>query len=377
MKKIVLSTLAALTLGSVVANASALKLYQDENGQVFTSSAEGRTLIKTSVTPTYAKASKLKFSGNTFIGATVQDYKNADKTEAQMEVRRAYFQVKAYLLEDTKSYFRLTYDLHQESNGNLAPRAKYAYLYLNEVVSNTALEIGLAHRPWHDYETKSAWMFRNISKGFVEDKHYGANLSSSADFGILSKTRTKYLDADIGIFNGEGYHGEQNTNNGLSFEWRTTAHLLGTSKGTYFDASFFGQYNKAHTTADDNIDEDLVFMGVHTVYNQPSFLVSAQYIFSKDTRNGNAVSANAGSGYSVNGEYRLGDKKEYSILARYDAWTETKENSSDEEARTGVIVGGAWKQNQNIKWIGNVIVTDSVDDAKDNTAYMVTAEVKF
>jgi hypothetical protein len=380
MKKIVLSTLAALTLGSVVANASALKLYQDENGQVFTKPAEGRVALKSS-TPVYAKASKLKFSGVTYIGATAKNYDESDKTEAEMEIRRAYLQLKAYFLEDTKSYFRVTYDLHNDG-GNLTPRAKYAYLYLNEILPNTGVEIGLAHRPWHDYEEHNAWMYRNISKVLIEDKNYGGDLSNSADYGVMTKTRTTYLDADIGIFNGEGYHGEQNSNNGLSFEWRATAHILGvrgkdkqTSK-TYFDASFYGQYNQAHKTVD-GVDEDLIFMGLHTVYNQPSFLVSAQYVLSQDTRDGSAVSGQAGSGFSVNGEYRVGEHKEYRVLARYDSWTKELENSSDEEANTGIIVGAAWEQSHNVEWVANVIVTDNADDSKDNTAYMVTAEVKF
>ena len=381
MKKIVLSTLAALTLGSVVANASALKLYQDENGQVFTKYAEGRVALKSS-TPVYSKASKLKFSGVSYIGATAKNYSNPDKTEAQMEIRRSYLQLKAYFLEDTKSYFRVTYDLHSDADSNLAPRAKYAYLYLNEVLPSTGVEIGLAHRPWHDYEQNNSWLYRNISKVFAEDKNYGADLSNSADFGVMTKTRTQYFDADIGIFNGEGYYGEQNSNNGLSLEWRATAHILGVNgkgkqtKKTYFDASFYGQYNQAHKRVG-SVDEDLVFMGLHTVYNQPSFLVSAQYIFSQDTRSGTVVSGQAGSGYSLNGEYRLGEHKEYSILARYDSWTSKMANSSDEEANTGVIVGGAWKQSQNVKWIGNIIVTDNKSNQEDNTAYMVTAEVKF
>ena len=380
MKKIILSTLAALTLGSITANAGVLKLYQDKNGQVFTKAGEGRVAIKSS-TSVYAKASKLKFSGLTYIGATAKNYDESDKTTAKMEIRRAYLQLKAYFLEDTKSYFRVTYDLHNDG-GSLVTRAKYAYLYLNEVLPNTGVEIGLAHRPWHDYEEHNAWMYRNISKVILEDKDYGADLSNSADFGVMTKTRTTYLDADIGIFNGEGYHGEQNSNNGLSLEWRATAHLLGTSKKTYWDASFYGQYNKAHktvgeTTTNPGVDEDLIFMGLHTVYNQPSFLVSAQYITSQDTRDGNAVSGQAGDGYSFNGEYRVGEHKEYRLLVRYDSWTKELVDSSQEEANTGVIVGAAWEQSHNVQWVANAIVTDNKDDSKDNTAYMVTAEVKF
>ena len=186
MKKIVLSTLAALTIGSLCANAGEIKLYQDANGQVFTTASEGRTEIKKSAPKLSSHASKLKFSGLTYIGATAKDYKDAGKaTTAQMEIRRAYFQLKAYLLEDQKSYFRVTYDLHNDS-GSMVARAKYAYLFLNEVLPNTGVEIGLAHRPWHDYEEHNSWYFRDISKVLIEDKNYGGNLSNSADFGVMT-----------------------------------------------------------------------------------------------------------------------------------------------------------------------------------------------
>jgi len=107
MKKIVLSALAALTLGSVAANAGALKLYQDANGQVFTQAGEGRTLIKTP-TSVFSHADKLKFDGQAFIGYKYTNYADAETQDTQdFEVRRGYFQLKAYLLDDPKSYYRI------------------------------------------------------------------------------------------------------------------------------------------------------------------------------------------------------------------------------------------------------------------------------
>ncbi len=401
MKKIVLSALAAFTLGSVAANAGALKLYQDENGQVFTKAGEGRTLIQDKSVSVFSKADKLKFSGLTYIGANVKDYADNQETTAQMEIRRAYFQLKAYFLDDPKSYYRVTFDMSKDVTGDEKLRAKYAYLYLNAILPATGVEIGLAHRPWHDYEEHNAWYYRNISKVLIEDKDHGPDLSNSADFGVMTKTKTKYFDADIGLFNGEGYHAFQNAQNGVSFEWRTTAHILGvngkdkqTTK-TYWDASFFGQYNMKHKTLTNAGvavgNEDLIFGGLHTVYNQPSFLVSAQYVYSKDTRTKqittgtvtSKVSAQAGSGYSANAEYRLGSEKEYRVLARYDSWTPQRKPSaeSSKKENKGYIFGAAWEQNRNLQWVGNVIVTDnekgSLKYANNGTAYMITAEVRF
>jgi len=456
MKKIVLSTIAALTIGTVAAQAAAFTLYQDANGQVFTKPGADRTemVITTDMvtnkvqkdeaystprtvklskedkaelkqdilaevkkaTPLYAKADKLKFSALAYLGYTLDDYDNgvADngdnfkKDTSDFEIRRAYFQLKAYLLEDPKSYYRVTFDISKDVTGDEKVRAKYTYLYLNEVLPSTGVELGLVHRPWHDYEEHNAWYYRSISKVLIEDKKTGPDLSNSADFGVMFKTKTKYFDADYGVFNGEGYHSTSNSN-GMSFEWRTTAHLLGVNgkdkqkEKTYWDASFFGQYNKEHKTKTDAVTnnatyEDLIFMGLHTVYNQPDFLVSAQYVYSKDTRDNTIaygtgagqvsdVSAQSGDGYSVNAEYRLGSEKQFSVLGRYDSWTPKKGadvNSADinkEFDNTSYIIGGAWEQNKNVQWLTNVIVTDndagSSKEKENGTQYMVTARVKF
>ncbi|WP_457747202.1 hypothetical protein [Sulfurimonas sp.] len=389
MNKIVLSALAALTLSSVAANAGALKLYQDENGQVFTQAAEGRTLV-TTPTPVYSKVSKLKVSGLFYLGYKYTDNDNIANS-SKFEIRRGYFQAKAYLLDDPKSYFRLTYDVHPDDTGDEKVRAKYAYLYLNAIAPSTGVEIGLTHRPWHDYEEHNAWYFRDISKVLIEQKN-GADLSNSADFGFMFKTRTQYFDADYGVFNGEGYHSPQLDNDSVSFEWRTTVHILGVdgkdkqNKKTYWDASFFGQLNQNHKGIDINNDgiidryDDLYFYGLHTVYNQPSFLLSAQYVYSDDTAaNSSYVSAQAGSGYSVNGEYRVGQEKQYRAFARYDSWTQKQLISANEKEKRTYIAGLAWDQSKNVQWVANVTVNDNEDTTStvNGTSYMVTAEVKF
>jgi hypothetical protein len=405
MKKTLLSALAALTLSSLSASASSdVKFYQDANGQVFTKPAEGRKLIDIPKKETswHSHADKLKFSSLAYLGYTYNDYKsdtptmNYQANKSNFEIRRGYFQVKAYLLDDPKSYYRITLDVHQNAADDLVVRAKYAYLYLNNILPSTGVELGLVHRPWHDYEEHNAWYYRSIAKVLTEDSN-GAHLSNSADFGVNFKTKTQYFDSEFGVFNGEGYHSDFNDDSnddagtGMSFEWRTTAHILGvngkdkqTTK-TYFDVSFFGQYNKKHKTSASGIAgqyDDLVFGGVHTVFNMPSFLLSAQYIKSQDTAdNGTYVSAQAGSGYSVNGEVRFGAEKAFRVLARYDSWTPEELLGSDEKENKSYLAGFAWDQNKNVQWVANVTVTDNENGSSrqkyNGNAYMITAEVKF
>ena len=390
MKKIALSALAALTLGSVAANAGVTKLYQDANGQVFTQAGEGRTLIKTP-TPTFSHASKLKFDGQAFIGFKATNFKDksmgTDKND--FEVRRGYLQTKAYFFADPKSYYRITLDLKRSSavdGGSMVVRAKYAYVNLNDVLPFTSFEIGLAHRPWHDYEEHNSWMYRSISEILIEN-HNSAHLSSSADMGAMAKTRTKYLDADIGVFNGEGYHSAQNGDKGgkgLSLEWRFTGHLLGThghpEKNTYLDASFFGQLNYKHDKVTASQYDDLKFYGFHTVFNMPALLVSGQYVTSTNTSTlANGVSKHAGKGYSFNIEPRFGNEHQYKLFARYDHWT--PKAIGTEYSKKTYIAGAAWKQNSNLEWVANI--TDNKNDyasgAKnpENRAYMLTAQIDF
>ena len=445
MKKIVLSTIAALTLGTVAANATAFTLYEDAKGQVFTKPGVGRTelVITTDMvtnkvekeqtyttpktvklskedkdeikqellaevkkaTPLFSKSDKLKFSALAYLGYRYDDYKSGKTSKntdyrhnrSAFEIRRAYFQVKAYLLDDPKSYYRVTLDATKDDTGDEKIRMKYGYLYLNDILPATGVELGLVHRPWHDYEEHNAWYYRNISKVLVEAKN-GADLSNSADFGFNFKTKTKYFESEVGLFNGEGYHSNENddsnddSSDGMSLEWRTTAHLMGVSgkdkqtSKTYLDASFFGQYNMDHkkNAAAPGGYDDLIFLGLHTVYNQPNFLIAAQYIYSEDTAdNSSYVSAQAGEGYSVNTEYRFGGEKEYRVLGRYDVWTRDylNTNPADEKDQIAYLAGIAWEQNENVQWVANVTVTDNEEgsgrEEYNGNAYMLTAEVRF
>lgn len=401
MKKIVLSAVAVLTLGSVLASASAVKLYSDKNGQVFTQAGEGRTLIKEveqkSTSLFAGKSSKIKFGGKSYLGYTYTDFDKASKkSESEFELRRLYFDVKAYLLQDPKSYFRVTFDRTTKDNYRSSTDSrtdkyeeiyvKYAYMYLNNVLPYTGVEIGQAHRPWVDYEQNNSWNYRSIQKVFSEDGN-GAHINSSADLGVNFKTKTKYFSSEIGLFQGEGYHDEQ-VSNGVSFEWRTTAHLLGVNgkgnatKKTYWEASFYGQYNMDHyeytNSAGNDAYDDLIFYGLHTVFNTPSFQIAAQYVYSDNTSDElGHVSKGAGDGYNAHILGRFGEKKQFATFARYDTWTPDAVSGATEQEQKTYTVGASWQQNKNIQWVANMVTVDN-DDKDDNyDAYMLTAEVKF
>ncbi len=341
-------------------------------------------------TPVFAKTSKIKFSGQHYLGFVSNHPSNQPATN-NFEMRRNYLQVKAYLFDDPKSYMRVTLD-ETTGNGDNRIRIKYAYLYLNNVLPFTGVEFGQAHRPWLDYEEHQGWYHRAIDKTFTESKQ-SADLTNSADMGVNFKTKTPYFTSEIGLFNGEGYHDVEN-GKGLSLEWRLTAAFLGNGnkkrharKSTYFDASFWGQYNVKNTK---NNNETYKLYGFHAVYNQPSFLISAQYNIADNDNNiitnpvKNRLHHN-GKGYSVNADYRFGEDYQFDVFARYDHWTaEDPANVLPDADMDHYLYGLAWEQNKNVTWYLNGKHYNPKNGvnyegkAKDKfNAVMLTAEVNW
>jgi len=279
--------------------------------------------------------------------------------------------------------------------GDYNTRFKYAYLYLHEVLPFTGVELGIAHRPWIDYEEHNSWFYRDTHWTFTEAGN-SAKLSNSADTGVNFKTNLPYFSSEVGLYTGEGYHNVED-GKGLSAEWRFTGHLLGKhkkdaqDKETYWDASFFGQYNVANNKYKD-IDEvngtktnqDLVWGGIHTVFNMPQFMFAAQYIKSQDTIDTpDFVYNKAGQGYSAHAVGRFGNDNEYRVVARYDSWTPEQEvNGKKLEKRTEYL-GFVYEQSKNLEWVANVIKYDNdnrdgkyAPGAKQNSIqYMLTVQI--
>jgi len=321
-----------------------------------------------------SKVPVLKLSGKHYLGFVSDSEKDRNK----FETRRNYIQVKGYFGEDSKDYFRITLDTFQnydddgKDKGSWELRLKYAYLYLDNVLPFTGVELGQVHRPWIDYEEHHGWNYRSISKVFVE-AHDGAHFTNSADLGVNFKTKTDYFSSEVGIFNGEGYHGDAHDNEHLSGEWRLTGHILGTGKkhvhkhDTYANVSFFGQYNTEYKEGQD----DFIWYGVHAVYNQPEFLLSAQYVEATD-----GGDSKEGNGYSVNGEFRLDtfsdSMVDWNVIGRYDNF----ELDNLDEERERILAGISYKYNKYVEFIANYL-KEEVNDDTETDAFMLTAEVNW
>ncbi|MDK9692727.1 MAG: hypothetical protein OEL19_00600 [Sulfurimonas sp.] len=429
MKKIVLSTIAALAV-SATSLSAAQQFYVDEKGQVFTTSASDRIAIENKESPVLSKAKSLEFSGTHYFGYTSADPQttsSAADADAKVtvpvgidtaayaarssgfELRRNYVQVKGFF--NDKDYWRVTMDTTKElasSKSYADVFVKYAYLYIDGVLPYTGVEFGIAHRPWIDYEEHNGWFYRSFNKVVVEEKgtatESGVDLMNSADLGANFKTRTDFVSSEIGVFNGEGYHADkkaanQENDSKMSVEWRLTGHLIGSgtkvgkqdrTKDTYAHLSTFGLIS--HNHKDDTVAQgvageyDRAFYGIHAVYNQPLFLVAAQYIDAEDKARNTAITD--GKEYdvvSINAEIR--PMTDWTIIGRYDDYkidkvantTGVKTVSAD---GTKVIAGLAYKYNKNVTFIGSGKFIDEEkanggDTGQSKDVYMLTTEVKW
>jgi len=322
-----------------------------------------------------SNAPVLKFSGTHYMHYRSLD--DGTDTTNKFGMTRNYLQVKAYFADSPKSYMRVTLDAKQNKNfdtDSLDVRVKYAYLYLDNILPYTGIELGLAHTPWIDYEEHHGWYYRSISETFGE-QHNGGHLHTSSDYGINFKTKTDYFSSEIGIFNGAGYHGDED-GKGLRGSWRLTGHILGTGtkhvhkSDRYADVSFFGQYGEDENNVG-NRDADFSWYGVHAVYNQPEFLLAAQYLKAdkaKDDREGD--------GWSVNGEFRLttlsDSLEKWNVLGRYDDYT----LDMNDVEKTTTFAGLAYQYNQYVEFVANY-QKDTKDFEKDKDAFMLTAEINW
>lgn len=338
------------------------------------------------------KFKKLTFEGVGYLGYTYTD-KKAGLDSGDFEIRRFYFTSKAYF--NDKDYLRLTLDVSKHNHKDdpkegkeLDMKIKYAYLYkdISSLIPNTGFELGIVHTPWLDYEEHSGWWYRSIEKTFYEADD-GAKTLPSADAGINFKTKTDYVSAEYGIFNGEGYDHlgrDDKGNNSYAFnnslEGRLTYHVFGNgkkklnpTKDTYANISAHLLSSVNHRGSDKNLD---VYQ-LHAVYNNPAFLIAAQYIKKY------WILGERGKGYSVNFEVR--PIEDWAIFGRWDRWEldDAAKAKSNWDKRNLYIGGVAWSMTKNIKWLANVQVADysplPTKNVKSNEyiKYMLTAEVKW
>jgi hypothetical protein len=277
---------------------------------------------------------------------TVHDTDKTKDDYNAFKITRAYVEIRKYF--DKANYFRITGDIYQDKDkGDTDDGYKFRlkYAYLNWKFNNLLeAEIGLAHRPWIDWEEHHGWLHRYMEKTFIEDSD-GAHLINSADLGIALKGKRNTFSYMVGIYNGEGYHtAEQDRHFGKSLEGRVTYGV--PEYGLTF--SLHAAYIDHDTSGND--DTDLTIVQPWIGYKNDYFLVAAQYIY--DNENNESGPDYNNNGFSANFDLYL--KKlagmPLTIFGRYGNWNYDDDAEKNGKIdRTQYLIGAEYTFNKHIK----------------------------
>jgi hypothetical protein len=95
--------------------------------------------------------------------------KKSDDDKNEFTVTRAYIEIRKYF--DKNNYFRITGDVYKDKDKDDTDdgyKFRLKYAYLNWKFNNLLqTEIGLAHRPWIDWEEHHGWLHRYILLDFL------------------------------------------------------------------------------------------------------------------------------------------------------------------------------------------------------------------
>jgi len=283
-------------------------------------------------------AQDTKISGQWFISYINGEVK--EELNNQFIIKRGYITVKTKINDFLSGRITpdISIDREGDSIGDLELRLKYCYAKVTLPNTNTFFksyfEIGLAHRPWLNFE-ENLTGYRVLGSMFLPRN----GVVSSADFGVLFATYLggemdkdyqknvnkyypgKYGSIAIGVFNGGGYHAlETNTNKPIEtrFTLRPMPEYL-----PGFQVSYTGAYGKGNTKE----SPDWILHQGFVSYETRRFVVTGSYYQGVGNFTGKAVDSLGNAldqkGYSLFGAINFYEINS-SLFGRFDYFDQEK-----------------------------------------------------
>ena len=282
---------------------------------------------------------------------------------SRFTLKRGYLNVTKQIAPHLEA--RLTPDVHQDSTGDWKARFKYLYGKLKwrgkGLLQKPYLEVGLAHMPWLDFEEhvnrfrmqdamfmERSGLFNSADVGVMFGGNLGGELPESYRRNVNSHYAGRYGSFQIGVYNGSGYHAqEQNTDKVV--EARVSLRPLPTA-APGLQLSLFGLSGKGNIKA----EPDWSAFNAMVSWESPRLVLTGQYVTGTGNQKGSAVDASGRSldrdGYSAFSEFRLGARRDLSLIARYDHFDPDTDNpASDQQDRW--IAGVAWQFLKGNYWL--------------------------
>lgn len=230
---------------------------------------------------------------------------------------------------------RVTLDTHQDDSGDWKVRLKYMYGKFvlpveTAVITEPNLEFGLVHGPWFDYEEHINY-YRIQGTMFIERNGVlnsadagitvGALLGRRLDEEYQKKVNSKYPGTwgslAFGLYNGGGYHAEEQNEN-KTFESRLSVRPLGFVLPNLTLSHFF-IWGKGNTAQ----EPDWRLNAFMASFEHEYFVATAQYATGEGNQKGTRLDA---SGMALENQGVSGFLEiklpwiDSRIIGRYDWW---------------------------------------------------------
>ncbi len=303
----------------------------------------------------------------------------------RFSLTRGYLTVKKEILPWLHS--RITLDIHRDSTGDYKERLKYLYGELRPprlgFLTDMRLEIGQGHIPWLDFEEhvnpyrcqgtmamERAGIFNSADVGVSLRGYFGGKLKDAKEKTGSHHYNGRYGSWHFGIYNGGGYHSDENNKNKVIEGRFTVRPLPDIVPG--LQCSYLGIYGEGNTRHGNSGYPDYWVNAGMISYENPSYIFTAQYIRTKGNAKGSWVDATGHAlqteGYSFFGDYRLPvvmfSARRLHLFARYDHFDQDRDNDIGSDAEYDMIMGGIacdiYKENKILLVAEN---TDYGDDA--------------
>jgi len=333
----------------------------------------------------------VKISGVYFL--SYQDGVENDDSYSEFAVRRAYLTARKSILPYLGA--RITFDAHQDAEGDMEVRLKYAYANFHipdfAQLTKQRIEFGIVHGPWHDFEQHVNY-YRMREKMFIER----SGVMNSADFGatyaaylggemdddyknrVNKKYAGRYGSLALGVYNGGGYHAvEENLNK--VFEGRLTLRPLADMLPGLQLSGFtvYGEGNVAGT--DEQIPDFNVILGMVS-YEHALGTFTAQYMSGEGNQKGSytilsdPTRATSYEGYSLFGELKYG--QHWRSIAGFDMFDPNVDAHYDDYTRLYAGVGYDFGSRNILLFDYDIVDYNRAGTDNDNR-FQLTMQVHF
>ena len=325
---------------------------------------------------------------------TYQTGQEAGADFNRFAVTRSYLTADVHVLPRLSA--RITMDAHQDAEGDMEVRLKYAFgkYDFGDVgdLTGLGLEGGIVHMVWLDFE-EHVNLYRMLDKMFMERSDmfnsadvgltlgggFGKSLPEDYRRNVSSAYAARYGSFALGVYNGGGYHGaEKNLNKSLQGRL-TLRPLPDVLPGLQLSGlAIVGEGNRSGTT-DAEIPDWRVFNGMAS-YQHAGGTWTAQYVTGKGNQAGSwfeptdETQATDYGGFAVFGEQRFG--KGWRVVGGFD---ELERRPGDTDLSFTRVHGGLGYDlgKQNVLMV-DVTRRDWADEALENdTRFQVVMQVRF